>query len=319
MNGVIKSSKKSEKDYPESISLQRLLNHSAGLDTWGIGTTPQGEDVTMDDILIGDGLFWTGDGVRPQNRPGVESYYSGGGYTVAELMLEIATGQSYADFTTENILEAANMGKSTMDEIDEYTADMAWGCSYNCSWKPEKTLVKAAGGLITTPKNYAKLLFPIMNMGIGKNGQQLFSEEVMQDVLTPGFHKDSSKNSCSVDSDCPTTRSFTVGTFTYEIPVEESCFKNKCQQFLKPEGFGNVNYGLGVFLEGNRLSDGYHKIVHHGGAQDGFRSEFRVNRETKTGVVVMINGSRNIQLGGLEYGSDAFLGAIIRAYKNHYE
>jgi CubicO group peptidase (beta-lactamase class C family) len=314
-----KKFKNNEISYPENISLKRLLNHSAGLDTWGIGTTSQNVNLTMEKILIGDGFFLTADGVRPQNQPGVESYYSGGGFVVAELMLEIATGQSYADFATEHVLEKAKMGKSTMDEIDEFTPDMAWGCSYDCDWTPEKTLVKSAGGLITTPKNYAKLLFPLMNMGIGESGERVFNEAVIKDVLTPGFHKDSSKNACTKGSDCPKTRSFTVGNFTHEIPADESCFQNQCQQILRPVGFGNIHYGLGVFIDGELLEDGYHRYVSHGGAHTGFRTQFRVDRKTKNGVVFMINGTDEVEIDGVLYGATALKAAIENAYIEKYE
>ena len=311
-----KKFKGSEKDYPESISLKRLLNHSAGLDTWGIGTTPQNENKTMEKILIGDGLFWTKDGVMPQNVPGVERYYSGGGYTVAELMIEIATGRTFSDYASEVILDAANMGKSTFEEIDEHTPDMAWGHSYGATWSPEKTLVKAAGGLIATPKNYAKLLFPIMDWGLNKAGNQLFSRAVMEEVLTPAFHKDSSKLACTVDSNCPTMRNFNLGTISIQVPVTEQCFKNKCQEFLESDG---ISYGLGVYLKGNRLSDGFHRYIDHGGAHDGFRSQFRVDRQERNGVEIMINGTRTVSINGNEnYGSNGLLDEIYRVYKSVY-
>jgi CubicO group peptidase (beta-lactamase class C family) len=306
-----------EKSYPESITLKRLLNHSAGLDTHSIGTTPQFVNRTMDNILIGDGFFLTSDGVRPQNVPGVEYSYSGGGFIVAEHMLELATGRTYSDYATEKVLEAANMGKSTLEEIDEFTPDLAWGCSYDCSWKPEKTLVKAAGGLITTPKNYAKLLFPIMDWGLNQNGQELFSREVMENVMTPSFHKDSSKAVCTVDTDCPTVRYLNLGFTQVAYPVSEICFQNQCQELLM-DGSG-VN-GLGVFMTGERLSDGFYRNIMHGGSHKGFRSKFRVDRKNRSGVVIMINGTNEVTLNNVTgYGSDGLINAIEKAYKIVYE
>src|SRR5262245_38764111 len=77
--------------YPQSIPLRRLLNHTAGLDTHSIGAWEPSNVPTMRDILMGsngfDGYFEGG--VEPIFAPKTVIEYSGGGYIVAEHILQL--------------------------------------------------------------------------------------------------------------------------------------------------------------------------------------------------------------------------------------
>lgn len=203
------------------------------------------------------------------------------------------------------------MGKSFLTEVNAAIPDLAWGCSYDCNWLPEKTIVKAAGGLIATPKNYAKLLFPLMNGGKNQSlNRQVFEPEVIEHILEPAFHIDSSNTTCTNDSQCSSNHSNTFAM----------CFKNKCKEVIKEDADAEWknSYGLGLKLHGDILADGFFNTLEHGGAQPGFRSWFRIKRQEKSGIIFMINGTREIIMHGHSFGSDGPENALTKAYKNTY-
>ena len=81
----------------EKVTLRRILSHSAGLTVHGFGGYAAGETVpTIQQVL---------DGAKPANSapvrvdvvPGTIFRYSGGGYTVMQLLLTETAGEPFAD------------------------------------------------------------------------------------------------------------------------------------------------------------------------------------------------------------------------------
>jgi CubicO group peptidase (beta-lactamase class C family) len=82
-----------EAAWPREITLRRLLSHTAGLAVHGISAAPWlPSNDPLESILFGRSAFK--DAVEPIHEPGTVWDYSGGGYTVAEAWLQIATGAS---------------------------------------------------------------------------------------------------------------------------------------------------------------------------------------------------------------------------------
>ena len=167
---VSRKFKRDEVDYLENINVDRLMSHSAGLDMHGIGLTPVGLEKTIQGILLGNFYDWNG--VNPIHAPGVVYDYSGGGYTVAEHLLELVTGETYTDWVTENILDKVGTSKSTLETANNDMSNLARGCSRGiCVGSVLRTeVVKAAGGFIATAFDYAKILRLIMNDGRESQG-----------------------------------------------------------------------------------------------------------------------------------------------------
>jgi CubicO group peptidase (beta-lactamase class C family) len=117
VNGYLKSWKLPENEFTreQKVTLRRLLSHTAGLTVHGFpGYSASSEVPAIPQIL---------DGVKPANTPAVRvdlvpgsTYrYSGGGYTVAQLMLTEVTGMPFPDFMHRAVLAKAGMRQSTFE------------------------------------------------------------------------------------------------------------------------------------------------------------------------------------------------------------
>ena len=56
----------------------------------------------------------------------------------------------------------------------------------------------------------------------------------------------------------------------------------------------------------------------HGGSHTGFRTHFEINRRDKTGVVIMVNGDGKWKKGDVEYGGQALVNDILKAFRDAY-
>ncbi|MGE0646078.1 MAG: serine hydrolase domain-containing protein [Nitrospira sp.] len=269
--------------WSKDITLRRLLSHTAGLDVHGISAAPWlPSKEPLENILFGKSLFK--DAVKPLHRPGTKYLYSGGGYTVAEAWLEIATGKKFKDYLKQHVLEPLGMTQSTYETGDEDTSNLAWGCSRGVCLYNVRTLdVKAAGGLLCHPADYARLVALIMNKGKEylpeqAGAQRIPSEDVIA-MLTPSKHKDTGD------------------------PIPSS----------------GEWYGLGVSLNDEDMEpDGLTSRFSHGGAQQGFSNEFYAHRGLNSGIVVLVNGDREWTKNKEVYGGNTLQEAVVQAFKVAY-
>ena len=95
----------------EKVTLRRLLSHSAGLTVWGFPGYPATERVpTVVEVLDGKGNTAA---VRNDTFPGARWMYSGGGYTVAQLLATDVTGEHFPALMQRLVLGPAKMIHST--------------------------------------------------------------------------------------------------------------------------------------------------------------------------------------------------------------
>ncbi|MEM7205174.1 MAG: serine hydrolase domain-containing protein [Planctomycetota bacterium] len=95
----------------DGVTLRRILSHTAGLSLHGYPGFPAGEDLpTLEESLAG-ATGGRGD-VRLVHEPGSKCQYSGGGYTIMQLMIEEVSGQDFATFMREQVLEPLAMASS---------------------------------------------------------------------------------------------------------------------------------------------------------------------------------------------------------------
>jgi len=109
----------------EEVTVRRLLSHTAGL-TDGLGysgfetgTIVQSLEQSL--TKAADADEGVSGEVRVEIKPGSEFKYSGGGYTLLQLLVEEVSGQSFASYMKETIFTPLNMSQSS------YT----WGDSSN--------------------------------------------------------------------------------------------------------------------------------------------------------------------------------------------
>jgi CubicO group peptidase (beta-lactamase class C family) len=97
----------------DGVTVRRLLSHTAGL-TDGLGymgfapgETPQGLVESLADT--GDATEGASGEIRVGLEPGSRWKFSGGGYTVLQLLIEDITGQSFADYMQRTVLDPLGM------------------------------------------------------------------------------------------------------------------------------------------------------------------------------------------------------------------
>jgi CubicO group peptidase (beta-lactamase class C family) len=93
------------------VTLRRLLSHTAGLSLHGYpGFWPPNELPALEASLAGD-TNGAGD-VHLEAVPGTRWKYSGGGYTLAQLLLEETTGMGFVEYMQRRVLEPLGMEHS---------------------------------------------------------------------------------------------------------------------------------------------------------------------------------------------------------------
>jgi CubicO group peptidase (beta-lactamase class C family) len=138
----------------EKVTTRRMLNHSAGLTTWGFPGYAKGDTLpSIAEILDGKGN--TGS-VRVYKEPGQDWQYSGGGYTIMQLMITDIEQKQFPEIMQEHVLDPFGMTSSTYtNPLPKKYHDLAATGYYN-----DQTAVKgkwhtypemAAAGLWTTP------------------------------------------------------------------------------------------------------------------------------------------------------------------------
>ncbi|MBY0435821.1 MAG: beta-lactamase family protein, partial [Cyclobacteriaceae bacterium] len=97
----------------EEVTVRRLLSHMAGL-TDGLGysgfeTASQVQSIEQSLTKAADADEGISGEVRVGMKPGSEFKYSGGGYTLLQLLVEEVSGQSFASYMKQNIFIPLNM------------------------------------------------------------------------------------------------------------------------------------------------------------------------------------------------------------------
>lgn len=171
------------------VTLRSLLNHSAGTTVWGFPGYERGDAVPSTvGVLEGEGNT---DAILVWKEPGESWRYSGGGYTVMQLMMSDIADKPFPELLSELVLDPLGMTSSTYEQplpehrlADAASAYDNQGNKIAGDWHvyPES----AAAGLWTTPTDVAKFAIEIQQAYHG-NGHVL-SQEMTQQMLTPGMN-----------------------------------------------------------------------------------------------------------------------------------
>ncbi len=99
----------------EKVTLRRLLTHSAGLTVWGFPGYPMSSPIpTVQQVLDGTAPANTA-AVRNDTVPGARWLYSGGGFTIAQLLSTDVTGEPFPALMQRLVLQPAGMRRSTYE------------------------------------------------------------------------------------------------------------------------------------------------------------------------------------------------------------
>lgn len=168
------------------ITLRKLLTHTAGMTVHGFpGYKPDDKFPSNTEVLDGKGNTPV---IYVDTIPGSIWRYSGGGYTVAEQVMEDVTGMPFEDYMDENILMQIGMTNSTYQQPLNTESHPNFSAAFNRQGDmiegefhsyPEQ----AAAGLWTTPTDLARYILHIQNSLSGEV-KSLLSNEALNEMLT---------------------------------------------------------------------------------------------------------------------------------------
>ena len=171
------------------VTLRGLLAHNAGITVPGFPGYAAGEEVpTAVDVLAGRGNT---DPVKVVSVPGEQYRYSGGGYTIAQVLLEDLTGAPFHTVMEAEVLGPVGMSGSTFDQPlpDQLAAVAAVGhggdgAPIQGKWRtyPEQ----AAAGLWTTPTELARFLLDLRGAYLGSSDAAL-EPATVREMLSGGL------------------------------------------------------------------------------------------------------------------------------------
>lgn len=174
----------------EKVTTRRILNHTAGLTVWGFGGYDKGDTIpSVAEVLDGRGNT---DSVRVYKEPGESWMYSGGGYTIMQLMMTDLDGRSFPDLMQEEVLNPLEMTSSTYENPlpQKYHGIAATGYRRDGSEVEGKWPIypeMAAAGLWTTPSQL--ILYGIEMQRILQSGEDgLLKNETVKTMVTPGMN-----------------------------------------------------------------------------------------------------------------------------------
>ncbi len=114
---------------PAGVTVRRLLSHTAGLDD-GLGYAgfDAAEDVQSLEAsltLARDASEGARGAVRVASEPGSAWAYSGGGYTLLQLLIEEVSGRSFSAYMRERVFGPIGMTRTTFDHAEASAAGLA--------------------------------------------------------------------------------------------------------------------------------------------------------------------------------------------------
>ncbi|KAJ3017193.1 hypothetical protein HKX48_003675 [Thoreauomyces humboldtii] len=170
----------------EEVTIEQLLSHTSGLSTSGFdGYDASAEIPTLVDVLAGK---------KPANSvrvhlvdvPGRRWRYSGGGYTVLQLIVERVTGEGFADAMQRLVLEPLGMTRSFFGVRDATERNFA-KAMWNGSTETEGDRIHpelAAAGLWTTPSDVLRVVSAVQNALVGDRDRHASGSESNVPFLT---------------------------------------------------------------------------------------------------------------------------------------
>ena len=168
------------------VTVRRLLSHTAGL-TDGLGY--DGFE-RADQIQSLEGSLTRALDASPGNagvvelgvKPGSEWKYSGGGYTILQLLIEDVSGQSFAQFMSDRVFEPLGMERSTFNHEKAIALGLAQNFDLNGHAEPFRWYTAlAATSLFTSADDLARFIA----VQARPDAQKVLSEESLALIRTP--------------------------------------------------------------------------------------------------------------------------------------
>lgn len=191
VNVYLKTWKLPENEFTQKqhVHLKHLLSHTGGVTVHGfLGYSPDLPVPTIVQVLDGQPPA-NSPPIRVDKLPGEGFRYSGGGYTIMQVMLEDVEGKPFTQVMQEQVLGPLQMSHSTYEQpLPREKLPLA-----AAGYVPDGTMTKgerhtypemAAAGLWTTAEDLARFAIDIQKSWKGESGAVL-GKDLAQLMLTP--------------------------------------------------------------------------------------------------------------------------------------
>ncbi|MHA7901578.1 MAG: serine hydrolase domain-containing protein [Henriciella sp.] len=171
---------------PSGVTVRRLLSHTAGLtDGLGYDGFERSEEVqTLEASLTRalDASPGNSGVVELGAEPGNEWNYSGGGYTILQLLIEEVSGQSFSEFMSERVFAPLGMERTTFNHEEAIGLGVAQNFDLNGDVEPLRWYTAlGATSLFTSADDLARFITAQVRPG----AQIVLSEQSLALMRTP--------------------------------------------------------------------------------------------------------------------------------------
>lgn len=172
----------------DSVTTRRLLSHTAGMNNVGggyAGFLSEAALQTLEDSLA-SAKDANEEGVRIVYQPGTQHSYSGGGYTILQLLIEDVSGLPFAAYMKNEVLKPLKMNQSDFNFSPEIEKNLA--VVYDANGRlaaPRFFTAKAAAGLYTTGKDLSSWTAAMLQPSTSEQRNKILETETLQEMFHP--------------------------------------------------------------------------------------------------------------------------------------
>lgn len=144
----------------DEVTLRRILSHTAGLSARSYQGFPPGSPLSLEDSL--NGVPLASSAVRVVANPGREYRYSGGGFALAQVVVENVTGETFSDYMTSAVFRPLGMLNARYLAFDQ--TELAVG-PHDYAGRPitdYRVIEQGAGGLRASAEDLVAFLMANM-------------------------------------------------------------------------------------------------------------------------------------------------------------
>lgn len=172
----------------DKVTIRRILSHTAGLSREGYPSVlPSKEIPPVEEILTGKNKDEPD--VRVIIEPGTRFMYSGGGFTLLQLVIEEITGEKYTDFIKKEILIPLGINQNTDFNLTPKIEHLV-ATGYDSEGKPYEYYYfiesDACGSLSTNIMDFSKIVQTyITNNEILNDSNRIVKAKTLESMYTP--------------------------------------------------------------------------------------------------------------------------------------
>lgn len=170
----------------DGVTLRRILSHTAGLSVPGyMGFPPDQAVQTLEDSLS-SAADADDRGVSVILPPGEQWVYSGGGYTLLQLLVEEVTGRAFAQVAADLVRYPLEMNLSSFGDDSRLHGHQARSYTADNRVVPKRHFTAlAAAGLWATAGDLARFAVALAESAAGEGGQLELRPELAQEMFLP--------------------------------------------------------------------------------------------------------------------------------------